>query len=600
MVKLLRLTSEDNCNFNVNMDADLIVEKDAEIALKNITFETQFEVLSIDGGESPLLNSSVEFGADTNDYGTSIAYLKSDRYTNANYLNFFNDMKKTLNNTLEPIVAEDTPEPTVFGQQFYGQFNIDNDQAKRAIDFRLSPVIVPLVTRNLQTLDDAAWEQINDFMSSSRDDTTDVVNVEVITEVSPTDAASMALVSKKGTVVAANTRSAYFNSNNPSTRWCNGSSVFWARISTLTDNGGDADTNGFEIGLSTYQGNDAQIPIPASSIYFALRCTRPQDQLQYINPNADFTINGTYVTSTGNSPTNPVPATIGTRDILMIQREKLEVSGGGDPNVLIKGYIFRNGIVPTQIFSYDLTKEHQNTSLYPYISFFGAKTTAVCSQPSITFDPFEIEGKSPNAFLELMKPQNGNNFAGVSSFEEIRAAYGPGSQTLVPDLKEEWYQSYGSDASSELKINRDILAFMGFSQSIVGDGTGIHTFRPTINTTLVPYGFSLVPANAFQSTLSDNYVVVIDSAKVVSYDCSKKRNPENDDVVGRRANIIATIPINNNTDGIVQFSANEVEYIDFDNKAPTAIRNLRLRVLDKSLQPIDTTGISVMTLLIKD
>ena len=51
MVKLLRLTSnkdddfdgaQDGLVFNVNMDDDLIVSPNAQIALKNLTFETDF------------------------------------------------------------------------------------------------------------------------------------------------------------------------------------------------------------------------------------------------------------------------------------------------------------------------------------------------------------------------------------------------------------------------------------------------------------------------------------------------------------------------------------------------------------------------------
>ena len=55
MVKLLRLTSRksDDVNapegleFNVNMDADLIVSEKAQIAVKNITFEDDFDALVV-------------------------------------------------------------------------------------------------------------------------------------------------------------------------------------------------------------------------------------------------------------------------------------------------------------------------------------------------------------------------------------------------------------------------------------------------------------------------------------------------------------------------------------------------------------------------
>ena len=52
---------------------------------------------------------------------------------------------------------------------------------------------------------------------------------------------------------------------------------------------------------------------------------------------------------------------------------------------------------------------------------------------------------------------------------------------------------------------------------------------------------------------------------------------------GRRYNILATIPVNDNS-GFVQFDSNEVVYIDLDNSFKQNISNLRLRVLDKSLR----------------
>ena len=93
-------------------------------------------------------------------------------------------------------------------------------------------------------------------------------------------------------------------------------------------------------------------------------------------------------------------------------------------------------------------------------------------------------------------------------------------------------------------------------------------------------------------------MVILDSQKLVSYDCSVDIR-DVIDVKGKRANILATIPVNDN-DGIIEFQANEVLFIDMDNKQPMAIKNLSLRVLDKELEPIQVEGLSVMTLLIKD
>jgi len=600
MVKLLRLTSEDNCNFNVNMDAELIVSEKAEIAVKNLTFDTLFEVLTVNNFAVPFTdtNGSVLFGSDTANYGEAPAFLTPVSYNNANYESFFTDMEATLNNTLEPINQADATGIQTVGQQFYAQWKVPRDTDFRDIEFRLTPVIVPLVTRDLQDLDDAKWAASNDFMSPSYSGA-NVANVEVITEIAPTFAGDMALVSRKAGEASGAPRSHYFVANNTATQWCQGSAVFWGRINVLTDNGNAENTNGFEIGLSKFQGFEPDADMDGTQVMFGLRVKRPQDPIEYFVPDNNFEPTGTPVVSIGNTPTNPVKPVTGEQDILFIQRERHATANGVDTRIV--GYIFRDGQVPLIIFSYELTKAQQSVSLYPYICMYGDKTNAVLSQPSCTFDPFSIDEKrTGNEFIELLKPQYGNQFAGISTFKEITDAYTTPNETDIPNLNDAWFtSSYGLTADTELNIDRSILQFMGFEQSIVGDGTGRHTFLPIISTAGYPYGFKLEASDTFQATQSDNYVVVIDSHKVVSYDCSDRQNAQNFDVVGKRMNILATIPISDGT-GIVEFDAAEVQYIDLDNQSPRVIRNLRLRVLDKALREISTTGLSVMTLLIKD
>ena len=148
-------------------------------------------------------------------------------------------------------------------------------------------------------------------------------------------------------------------------------------------------------------------------------------------------------------------------------------------------------------------------------------------------------------------------------------------------------------------MSNQVLRFLGFTkEQLAGDILGNTQFPFQINTTRVPYGFTITPGGLFSLTQSDNFVVVLDSQKVISYDCSQYIRGVID-VKGKRANIIATIPVNDN-DGLVEFQASDVLFIDMDNKEPMAIKNLSLRVLDKQLQPIQVEGLSVMTLLIKD
>ena len=66
---------------------------------------------------------------------------------------------------------------------------------------------------------------------------------------------------------------------------------------------------------------------------------------------------------------------------------------------------------------------------------------------------------------------------------------------------------------------------------------------------------------------------------------------------GRRLNILATIPKNDNS-GFLEYEPNELTYIDFDLSQNQVLKNLELRVLNKNLDPLTTFGLSIMTLLI--
>jgi len=603
MVKLLRLTSRkrddvnapDGLEFNVNMDADLIISENAQIAVKNLTFDDDFETLVI--GRNVIIQTTFESAREQ-----SIKKLTPEVYTVSNYLSFFADMRITLNAGLKPLT--NVSGGTDFGQGFYGQYFIDIDADKKAIDFRLSPALCPVVNR-IDAPDATRWEQRQDLMristTAAGTETLYVAYDETVPEadLKPVD---MCNVYQVVDGLATTERVNYIAPTNSAIQWSKGSAVWWCRVQDLQTNGGAQNTNGFEIGLlnripTPTTGTGGSSPITDDTVMFAIRCERPNDDYKFIVPDTAFTpvTPLAYSVSTGISVSTPStdPA---ENDVLVITRETPLRTDNLPPKFIIAGRIFRNGLVAHEVFRYEIPVGSEETPLFPYLCMFASGADAVAGQPTCTFDPFEIDKMGTDAYQTLLQPDFGNDFCGVGCFDTVDLSSNAG----LPALDENWYGSKGLGAGSSQIIPRNVLKFMGFGASIVGGSgaTGNVTLPFIVNTAEVPFGYNLTPSGVFQITKSDNYVVVIDSAKVVSYDCSEE-NPNNNDVVGKRANIIATIPVNNNA-GLVEFAANEVEYIDFDNKAPTAIRNLKLRVLDKTMQPINVSGISVMTILIKD
>jgi hypothetical protein len=110
-----------------------------------------------------------------------------------------------------------------------------------------------------------------------------------------------------------------------------------------------------------------------------------------------------------------------------------------------------------------------------------------------------------------------------------------------------------------------------------------------------------------QIQLSDNFVVESLSLPLDTFDASKfyygdlgsiTPRPEAEKK-GRRKNILMTIPVNDNTNGLVEYEANNLIFIDINNAQPLNVRNLNFRVLTKSFNQINQSGESaVMTILI--
>ena len=78
MVKLIRLTSEQvDSSFDSTFNTDIIIEKDSQIALRNLTMTTKSEIVTIDGDTD---NISFSLNTDVASFTKSITlYCSSSR-----------------------------------------------------------------------------------------------------------------------------------------------------------------------------------------------------------------------------------------------------------------------------------------------------------------------------------------------------------------------------------------------------------------------------------------------------------------------------------------------------------------------------------------
>ena len=273
-----------------------------------------------------------------------------------------------------------------------------------------------------------------------------------------------------------------------------------------------------------------------------------------------------------------------------------------------------------KLFEYDIPIASRNIPLYPYAYICGRANASGAAPLTLdgsymnwlgmTLDPWAInnlvadEGdQEGEAFLDFLAPEVGDTWA--SDTIPNLALCADDIKVRMPALDENLYDvGQAARQTTELIISKEILRFMGFT-SPQFQGLGRVNLQPKFNKARTQeFGFSSIPNDIFQVTNSDNYVVVLDSHPVLSYDASSAEGKLATDPTapmrGKRMNIIATIPDNDNDNGAVEYESNELIYIDLDNNFKQNISNLKVRVLNKALGKLNTRGMSVLTLLIKD
>jgi len=82
-------------------------------------------------------------------------------------------------------------------------------------------------------------------------------------------------------------------------------------------------------------------------------------------------------------------------------------------------------------------------------------------------------------------------------------------------------------------------------------------------------------------------------------------NQRNANTGGSRRNILATIPISEvpisgTANGLIQYEPNNLFYISIKNRGDITTRQLRFRLLTGTYEPVLTSGLASMTILIRD
>ena len=635
MVKLIRLTTENDNNFNCNMDSDIVVGEGAQIALQNLTFQTIFNGLDI-GANQGVISFNIDRDVYTPANSRTIGTLEPKIYDSENYETFFPAMENALNDTLtlNSGYAGVGVAPTKYettGQYHVGGVNEDDVVSpadKKSIFFRLSPIIHPQVIGEIGRLfnpqepdpadPNSQYPKYNglDSLFAINEDEDGAPMLELM---GGGDGAQDILTyggyTKTGGIASSADLDSVLYPVSENVSWCKGSSIFWARVGSLSTVITAKGAEGFAIGLSkTALGSlaVAGTVLEQTERDFEIRCYRRTDNYQFIIPGMANTPADSVPPVAPNSAdiTGAGSGNINNNDIIMIEKSGVNIigsvitsAGGGTKNTL---------------FTYEIPIADRGKNLYPYMYICGAQGAAsgqffegtMVNWVGLTVDPYEVEELEDepdfksSLYDQHLAPQYGNQWGNKVDGRVTALDYSAADiKDKAPQFDEAFYYPRVFEPGNldpVLTIDKEILRFMGFSRPQF-NGTGTIDLIPTYG---FSFGFMFIPTSDFQVTTSDNYVVVLDSQPVLSYDGSLTQGREINNPVaaktGKRMNIIATIPDNDNESGLVEFNAREIVYIDLDNSFKQNISNLRLRVLTKQLQPLNTSGISVMTLLLKD
>jgi len=622
MVKLIRLASNNNCKFNADLDQGIKLGENSQIALQNITFDTEdFTTLSISADRNEVsFNLNTTASGDVSALSETTALLKTANYNLTTITDFYDDLESKMNMCCKSTASNN--------DNIYHSFFVVYD-AKTGYEFAMIEGVYMFFKLNPMSMmfnfnHDGKPREGNRILFASSENSAGTANLALNTTYNGSNGLDLGNIRLRATLTATADHKYYIYPTDRETRWSRGSGMYMVRIHDLVDNTGTADTNGFAVGLSftdisvaTNGGIDTDMTDAMRD--FELRVTRPLDDFQFVEPSNP----NTNQTSTGNAPFKFSKTTTPDQlehDLILFEKEgKVVTCKVIDTSVA--------GGNSTTIFTYTMTDAEHEKDLYPYVIVYAQPAHCEVGLPVLTLDnninpmnlQFKENGNDPvdndeygivgqaqalytlgdDNIYEVYKTNHGNGFINNGDGFVNDDAF---DKDADPDIL--------ADYTPNLKMHSRIVQNLGFNVK----GSFQYTFglpKTELSNGVSPYGqFNLEPDSDILTVNSDNYIVVLDSQPLKSYDASEYDYSANPNAInqnnnttkrGRQKSILATIPANNNgANGIVEFQPNELVYIDLDNKFDLELKNLRLRVLNKQFGEIRTTGTSIMTLLFKD
>ena len=586
MVKLIRLMSDGDGVFKSAFENDIIIKEQSKMALLNLTFKTDVDALTLNQNNNIILTQSDQENTET--LGTT--RMEPVTYRRSNIHELATDLMNSLNNSLTihspPTGTEENDISSMFAI-YGGDAMGDAGEGPFEIQQRYCPFLNPLIggvggNRPNQPKEPSA-RRINKMEVNH----TGAGGQIILTELSKT-AAATASVDSLDRVEGITEH--YFS---------RGSGLLTLRIKDSVTNGSGLQDNGGCLGLtnldlSSLEDDDE---IPLANIMVQLRCNRPLETYKFIT-------NGGVEQDSGILPQQVAMLahpTLADHDILFIQKSGKNYEFGVFQMVAAVATKQVFGTIPVKYIGTGESNQFDQ----PYMTCRGAKVNIVFDSYNYSIDPWIDEPpgtpKGANDEWEII-PNNG-----ISGFNNgYRASLAGNLGSVISTIFAEPNNGrWGNTYSASITMHSDIWHSLGFTQVPNTDDYETE-YEPIAPNQDFPNAATWTATTEGELIASDNYIVISDTLTLDSYDASEYEYGKWDgnsiaggEKRGRRQNILMTIPVNDNTNGLVEFQTNTPIFIDINNAKNHNVRNLNFRILKKDFTPIYSRQ-ATMTILIED
>lgn len=538
MVKLLRLTTEkQDASFDIQFNEDIIIKPKSQMALKNVTFTMDEDVLTIDNTNSKFLFTTDFNPGVNNDREFSLRFGKFNLYhsndTNQelrNFETFIELLNETANSKLKCI-------------------NANND---------FNTEVIFSVNKNNEFQMECFKSILFDFVPTLADITTDI-------EIDKSNAGRID-VYHQGTSTTTQKNKLVFNDD-----FIRGAGVFRCKISDFTANGSGNRDNGFEIGLSDVRPSTFinNTNMKNSERSFMIRFNRVGEVYTFLETREDG--DTSPETNSSITATKGASATLTTNDIIELKLEQGEIVGNvymHDGSNYVKHQIFRNTLYG------DLSADADRVNgldafygLHPYIIMYGDRDDVAICDIQHSLRESKMINYQQRKILDTTLP---------------KITYLAGANPIKTDNT---YAKQGFLSFQSLEISR----YLGFNSKEVLSNpveySGIGDFPNII----------MIGDEVFKPAIySRNFIIEMQNISLTSYDSLYNGRKS------ILATVVDGNDISINGQDIISYEPSEITYIDIDNMSDRNIRNIKCKILDKNLNEIKIQGLGVITILIKE